>query len=258
VATAGIDTGLTQEERDRFERDGYLVVTSPGWDEDVVNGVLADLEGKFEGTPSGEGVERDGVWYFPHRVMDGWKMSENIKTIALHPKLMAILQELYGRKPLPFQTLNFRIGTQQAAHSDAVHFNTMPPGYMAGVWVALEDIDMDNGPLVYYPGSQKLSYIHPKDIGAEPVADQYPKYAQYIKDMIQREGMEAQYGTINKGDALIWSANLLHGGAPQKDKSRSRHSQVTHYFFDGCKYYTPWMSAPDEDKIFWRDPAWIT
>ena len=32
----------------------------------------------------------------------------------------------------------------------------MPEGFMCGVWVALEDMDMENGPLVYYPGSHKL------------------------------------------------------------------------------------------------------
>ena len=32
----------------------------------------------------------------------------------------------------------------------------MPEGFMCGVWVALEDMDMDNGPLVYYPGSHQL------------------------------------------------------------------------------------------------------
>jgi ectoine hydroxylase-related dioxygenase (phytanoyl-CoA dioxygenase family) len=27
---------------------------------------------------------------------------------------------------------------------------------MCGVWVALEDVDAGNGPLFYYPGSQRL------------------------------------------------------------------------------------------------------
>jgi ectoine hydroxylase-related dioxygenase (phytanoyl-CoA dioxygenase family) len=247
---------LSQEQREKFERDGYLIVESPGWPESVIDGVLADVEGKFEGGP--EGVERDRVYYFSHRIMDAWRMSENARTIAVHPRLLQILEELYGRKPLPFQTLNFQRGTQQLAHSDAVHFNTMPPGYMAGVWVALEDIDMDNGPLVYYPGSQKRPFLHPKDIGAEPKEEEYPKYTEYVQNVIAEEGLEPEYGLIKKGDALIWSANLLHGGAKQNDMTRSRNSQVTHYFFEGCKYYTPWMSDPDTDKIFWRNPEWIS
>ena len=48
-----------------------------------------------------------------------------------------------------------------------MHFNTEPPGLMCGVWVALEDIDMDCGPLVYYPGSHRLPPVTPEDVGIE-------------------------------------------------------------------------------------------
>ena len=115
-----------------------------------------------------------GVFYTSHRIMDAWKISDNVKTIALNPKSSGILRELYGRKPLPFQTLNFPFGTQQAAHSDTIHFNSKPPGYMAGVWVALEDMDMDNGPLVYYPGSQKLPEVTMQDVGVEADYSELP------------------------------------------------------------------------------------
>ena len=54
----------------------------------------------------------------------------------------------------------------------------------------------------------------------------------------------------------MWHANLLHGGAPQRDTSRTRHSQVTHYFFEGCRYWTPMLS--DDEDTQWRDPEWIS
>jgi hypothetical protein len=53
----------------------------------------------------------------------------------------------------------------------------------------------------------------------------------------------------------VWAENLLHGGAEQRDRERTRHSQVTHVFFEGCKYYTPMLSEGEE--IRWRNPAWI-
>jgi len=45
-----------------------------------------------------------------------------------------------------------------------------------------------------------------------------------------------------KGQALIWAANLLHGGSPQHDPKLTRWSQVTHYYFEDCVYYTPAFS----------------
>jgi hypothetical protein len=41
---------------------------------------------------------------------------------------------------------------------------------------------------------------------------------------------------------LIWCANLLHGGSLQTDRTRTRWSQVTHYYFQDCVYYTPAFS----------------
>ena len=68
-------------------------------------------------------------------------------------------------------------------------------------------------------------------------------------------GFEAQYGTIRKGQALIWSANLLHGGAPQRDRSRTRHSQVTHYYFEGCRHTRPFQAQ--RGYVFYAYPEWI-
>ena len=84
-----------------------------------------------------------------------------MKEIArLRPPSSISCESFYGREPLPFQTLNFRVGTQQEPHSDAFHFNSDPPGFMCGVWVALEDIDEASGPLVYFPGSQSPAGGH--------------------------------------------------------------------------------------------------
>jgi hypothetical protein len=243
-------TAATPEQRDAFERDGYLIVDT-GISEHTLDAIVADLEGSWGKPP----YEENGVRYFRRRIQDAWKVSANIKALALAPMMLALLEDLYGRKPLPFQTINFLRGTQQAAHSDAIHFNTMPEGYMCGVWVALEDMDMDNGPLVYYPGSHRLKYATPADFGAEAKWDNYPNYEAYVAEVIEQEGLEPAYGTIGKGQAIVWAANLIHGGAMQTDPDRTRLSQVTHYFFEGCKYYTPMTT--EGESVRWRDPVWV-
>ncbi len=52
---------------------------------------------------------------------------------------------------------------------------------------------------------------------------------------------------------MIWLANLLHGGSQQKDLNRTRWSQVTHYYFEDCAYYTPMHSNPPMGRIAFRD-----
>jgi hypothetical protein len=58
---------------------------------------------------------------------------------------------------------------------------------------------------------------------------------------------------IPKGHAIIWAANLLHGGSAITDPARTRHSQVTHYFFEDCLYYQPQKSDPFLGRIQWLD-----
>ena len=65
------------------------------------------------------------------------------------------------------------------------------------------------------------------------------EYERFIAGVIEREGLKPQYATIEKGQALIWASNLIHGGAKQNDPARTRHSQVTHYYFEGVRSYTP-------------------
>ncbi|WP_369828435.1 hypothetical protein [Erythrobacter sp. SAORIC-644] len=56
-----------------------------------------------------------------------------------------------------------------------------------------------------------------------------------------------------KGQALIWTANLLHGASQQTNPTLTRWSQVTHYFFDDCIYYTPAFSDEAHGRLAPRD-----
>ena len=239
---------LTTDEIHKFQRDGYLVIDS-GLKPEVLDGIVADLAGKF--VPQAQATDGLRLAYRDERrIQDAWSISRHVLDAALAENVRDALKQLYERSPFPFQTLNFRMGSEQKVHSDTIHFNSLPKGFMCGVWLALEDIDESNGPLVYYPGSQKLREVTLNDVGVRPHHFNYPKYEEYIEDLIEK-GVESKLlesklapalGTITKGQALIWSSNLLHGGAPHRDKSRTRNSQVTHYFFEGCEYWQPMHS----------------
>ena len=87
-----------------------------------------------------------------------------------------------------------------------------------------------------------------------------PYYEPRIREEVARLGIAPEYGLVRRGQAIIWAANLLHGGAPQRDRARTRWSQVTHFYFEGCRYYTPllerigWSGTPLRE---WRSPRWI-
>ncbi|MCP5361559.1 MAG: phytanoyl-CoA dioxygenase family protein [Hyphomicrobiales bacterium] len=203
----------------------------------------------------------------PRRIHDAFAFSEDARMLAAHPKIMDLLQLLYQREPIPFQTLNFLYGTEQGTHSDAIHFYCYPERFMCGVWIALEDIDETNGALHYYPGSHKLPVYDMATLGVvgsdymlegreeEINMTEYKKYEQLVQALMEAQGFEKKHLYVPKGKALVWSANLFHGGDAISDNTRTRLSQVTHYYFDQCTYYTPMLSDPymDEGRIRWRD-----
>jgi hypothetical protein len=206
------------------------------------------------------GAEKLAAWRagdLDLRNQDAWRDDANVKRIALNPKVLRILESAYGRPAFAFQTLNFSVGSQQPPHSDSTHFSSSPEGFMCGVWLALEDIDADNGPLIYYPGSHRWPHYGNEHIGVN--AWHLPKrgahagqYQKLWDELIALHRAKPERFAAKKGQAIIWHARLLHGGDKQNDPMRSRFSQVTHYYFAGCSYYTPQYSDPFYGNIFFR------
>ena len=170
-----------------------------------------------------------------------------------------MLRLLYGREPIPFQTLNFLPGTEQGLHSDAMHFSSIPSRFMCGVWIALEDATEENGPLRYVPGSHRFSEVQLESLGlwgeenSDKLGASYAQYEQYLEALVRMHDLEVRTATIKKGSALVWAANLVHGGSAIKKPGSTRMSQVTHYYFENCIYYTPIFSNLALGEIFLRD-----
>lgn len=229
----------------QLHRNGYAVIDFPDPEigariDRIRNRLAPELGITSDNAP--ESVKTGGKG----RVQDAWKRDEDVRAIAANAKVIDLLSRLYGRRAFPFQTLNFPIGTQQPPHTDAVHFSSIPERFMCGVWLAMEDIDAGAGPLCYVPGSHKWPIVSNTMIGRrgwgqDPTLVQEP-YHDVWNAIVAAHGAPIEHFLARKGQALIWAANLLHGGSTQTDPTRTRWSQVTHYFFDDCAYYTPAFS----------------
>ena len=209
-----------------FARDGFLVIDPEIDDFDTrAATIVRGLEPHY---PEGS-----------RRIQDAWTLLPEVRELAIAPTVLGLLRRLYGREPVPFQTLNFDVGTEQEAHSDTVHFHTLPRRFVAGCWIALEDMDRDNGTLFYYPGSHWLPDYDLDDLGLRSEVTPYRQYEMFAETLLKTRGLERVELEVKKGQALIWAANLFHGGIPVRDRARTRHSQVTHYYFENCLYYQP-------------------
>ncbi len=249
---ASLDPPLSADElriAKDLRRDGYAVFDFPDMRFDArAESIRTNLKHRY-----------DWAHWFSHgysheeglRIQDAWEFEENVWSLATNISVLRLLSRLYGRRAWPFQTLNFPVGTQQHFHTDAVHFSSVPERYMCGVWIALEDIDSDSGPLMYYPGSHAWPIYVNEHICGHGRNQQ--AYEPLWEQLIGLHRIEPVRFLAKKGQALIWAANLLHGGSRQSDPNKTRWSQVTHYYFEGCSYYTPMHSDPFAGKIHFRD-----
>lgn len=187
---------------------------------------------------------------FP-RIVEAWKYSKNVAKLANNSKLNKILKFLYQSKPLPFSTINFIGGTEQPFHSDYIHFGSLPHKYLVGAWFALENTNKFNGALRVVPGSHKLPLIDYQDLKLKKpqnileLEKNYRIYEKYIKEIIEIKKLKFKELYLNKGEVILWAANLLHGGSKVKNKRLTRRSQVVHFHFKNSEvYYNPGFSEP--------------
>ena len=206
-----------------------------------------------------EAVTETEAYFAPgnvDRVQDAWLRSDAVRALAVLPRVMERLEIAYGRKPFAFQTLNFRQGTQQAIHSDTIHFNSLPENFMCGVWIALEDVAEGAGPLVYYPGSQTLPRLTMRDTGVARRSGEgdYDRYETFFGETISQSNLPRRLALIPKGHAFVWVAGLAHGGTRIENPGSTRRSMVTHYYFENCLYFTPLKSDEERGRLYVRIP----
>ncbi|MGE3301616.1 MAG: phytanoyl-CoA dioxygenase family protein [Hyphomonadaceae bacterium] len=190
----------------------------------------------------------DAGW---NRVQDLWRRGPAVRALAGLKPITDALAEAYGREPFPFQTLNFHYGSQQRAHSDTIHFTPDPAHLMCGVWLALEDVSPDAGPVEYYPGSHTLPVLSLADAGAPADMTAQEAYVRYYEPAVAARvaHITPEPALLRKGQAFVWAANLVHRGSARRHPSATRRSLVTHYFFADSQYYTLMGSRADRRAV---------
>ena len=217
-----------------WSEKGYMILDQcfTGAEADRIQREIDDLVARRKLRPTA-----DDKLLFANRV------SAAIRSVTRDPRLTDLLGFLLDRKVVPFQTINFMRGSNQRAHSDSIHMTTYPLGYLIAVWIALEDIHPDSGPLFYYPGSHRLPYLLNEDFNDGSTAlrlgrADYVDYEDRVDRLIREKRLEKTVFLPRKGDVLIWHANLIHGGMPVIDPALTRKSMVIHYFAnDVIKYH---------------------
>lgn len=231
-----------QDKIRQFEREGYLILEGFFAENDTtaLNAEVEELLAKGKA----------GYNFTGRKIFNLWEISPFAEQqFFRNTELLQLLSFLLGKPAVPFQSLNFTLGSEQRAHSDSIHMTTEPPGYLIASWAALEDVTDDCGPLVYYPGSHRLPFISTEDYDSGNTTftlghDSNKRYEDKIAEVIAAHNLEKRVFLPRRGDVLIWHANLLHGGSPITRPGATRRSMVCHYYAEGVICYHEMSQRP--------------
>jgi hypothetical protein len=100
-----------------------------------------------------------------------------------------------------------------------------------GIWVALDDIELDSGPFQFVPGSHKWD-VDFDFIYAEPESG---KPSKIIEQYISERKANVLSFMAKKGDIIIWDGRLLHRGSEARNPEMLRKCLIGHYTNTGGK-----------------------
>lgn len=249
-------------------RDGYIVIPN-AVPANLLDRLAEDLERVWdEGHPhlladlGGHGGNikpmTPDVTNVRHKILDIHAYFRSALDAIFAPAITRFLRLVFERHPLCFQTLAFRKGSEQGMHRDTAYVVVDQPLKLAASWIALEDIKPGSGNLEYIVGGHRIPeyrfsgrYKH-WNSSRDGTSDHD---IQAMEMMRHAERMKLRRETFSpkRGDALIWAADLPHGGAQILDATLTRKSLVAHYCPHGC---TPhYFSNSPENRTIREDPS---
>lgn len=239
---AGLITDAEADQLRRWIATGYVIIPE-AVDPAICDAVRRDMVAAWtEGderlricTPSREYVPlTKGSPTERIRLVDIYVYFESARQALFSEKIARFLSIVFDDSPLLFQSLSFERGSEQGMHQDTAYVVVNSPMELAASWIALEDVREGSGELRYYEGSHRLPEYHfsgrykhwnPERDGPQ----QHEEWSLLLNHNAKAMGLATRTFLPRKGDALIWSADLVHGGSEVTDRSLTRRSLVGHY-----------------------------
>lgn len=220
-------TDLTPAQKTFYEENGYLVLENV-FSEEECQRFVAHVESLHAGQKQLEGFfqqEKYGARTFNQHLYDPWVLD-----LLIDSRLHRPLAACFGGEPEGIQTMHFYEGSEHPMHQDQYYL----PDCMSA-WIAMVNVDADNGPLVVQPGSHRGRLITKSDIpmtllpGETYELQQQNRYFPAVERVFQENGRDAVQVLVNAGDVVLFDGKLIHGGAEVLKPGTRRHALACHY-----------------------------
>jgi len=231
---------LTDSQIDQYREHGYLIIEQLFTDAecDELNANAVDMiNGKI---PLGE---MNGIYMEPEAVNKGLVSNEKpdpaylfklghqmhmtdaiFRYYAMHDSIANILNDLLGADIKCLQSMYIdkprNLGVGQPYHQDS-HYIKTEPITLTGVWIALDDVDEQNGCLHVIPGSHHEPIL-PHGVPAD-------ERQQQFHEVHAARGKAEIACRLKKGSAVFFPGTLLHRSGDNLTANRQRRAYVLHY-----------------------------
>lgn len=218
---------VDQDKVEQYRREGYMLAEGLFSKDETtkLRDYFTDMvERGGDGWAEGgvDATSDDPLKRYP-RLLQPHRGDEVAMNFMVDDRIRQWLTAFYDREPYAVQTMIYfkPPGARgQALHQDQRYLRAEPGTCMAA-WLALEDIDEENGCMSIVPGTQDIPMLCPgtSDSTLSFTGDQVPlpKEATPIP-MIMKEG-----------DVLFFNGSLVHGSGPNNSDTRFRRIIVGHY-----------------------------
>lgn len=256
-------SGTLQSQKERFERDGFVVLKRFFTEKQIEKAqnaidlvkqtrpfdvVIDDLENGARtvlGLMSPEAVRTHRM-----KINDLYLTCPEMRDLALAQKLVPPLRELLGYNPALCNSLYLEKGSEQDKHIDSLYMTPSTLNHLIASWIALEDTHEDAGELEYFPGSHLIEPMVFSNGTHHAVDHEMTKWMAYIQKNMQDRQIEPVKFKASKGDVLIWHSNLVHAGSFIKNLNITRKSCVFHYFSEDDAVRNHCVLVP-HGEAFW-------
>lgn len=232
-AVPGPLDALTPADWSQYRSEGYVAIR------DVLNAeTVASANAGIDALISGSSPEFRGIQWeggvrgrLPHMSLDERRASvrklvyyvdhdRRLHDIAFRQDILRFVAEVLGGEPELFadQALLKPAGggREKPWHQDNAYFDIRPGAPVVGLWIALDDTDVENGCMHVIPGSHRSG----------PLAHFNRRDFQICDTDVRRDAVIAV--PLAAGGCLVFDG-LLHHGTPTNRSARRRWALQLHY-----------------------------
>ncbi|TDO52526.1 phytanoyl-CoA dioxygenase PhyH [Kribbella sp. VKM Ac-2527] len=131
----------------------------------------------------------------------------------------------------------------QAMHQDNTFLRADPETCLAA-WIAVDDVDAENGGLAVVPGSHRTELVCPEPAD---LTESFTDVEVPIPD-----GLRKVQTRMRAGDVLFFHGSVVHGSRPNTSTDRFRRSLIFHYIPEAsteiAAFYDP-LVRPDRRTL---------